>query len=63
MKNFSPSTLKEITQTGEVEEKPTVKYTEGEWLSEQSEQQSDPCSVTVKEQAVKPADWEANTEW
>jgi len=30
MKNFSPSTLKEITQTGEVEEKPTVKYTEGE---------------------------------
>lgn len=29
MKNFSPSSLKEITQIEEVEEKPTVKYIEG----------------------------------
>lgn len=63
MKIFSPGSLKEISQIGEIEEKPSAKYMEGKWLSEQLEQKSDPCSITVKEQEVKLADWEADTEW
>lgn len=63
MKNSGPGSLKEITQIWEIEEKPTAKYIEGKWLSEQLEQQSDPYSVTVKEQEIKLAEWEPNTEW